>query len=246
MAKKNKEIEKLEHAFEARQELQNSVIDELKLQLQSLRKKVEKTIDVSSDPSKLIEFHDEISKKCLRKNSNDSTGSSCSSALILPRLSTVYRGETVWRINSFSKKLKKISAGTYDEPSRSEPFTAGTHGYRLSLWGYLNGRGKSSGKYLSLFIRVLASEVDAILPWPIKPCYTFCLASQDPDPSKRLDFVRIRDLSVKHKGISRPQKDDKSYIVGFDDFILHEELEKKNFLVDDTLFIKCNVEISQF
>ncbi|XP_002164239.2 TNF receptor-associated factor 4 isoform X1 [Hydra vulgaris] len=192
---------------------------------------------------KLIDLHDEIPKKLCKKKSNDGSESTYSSSLTLPRMPTVYKGETVWRINSFSKKLKKISAGTYEEPSRSEPFSTGAHGYRLAIWAYLNGRGKCSGKYLSLFIRVLASEVDAILPWPVKPCYSFCLLSQDPDPSKRLDFIRIRDLTVKHVGISRPQKDDKSFIVGFDDFIHHDELVEKNFLADDTLFIKCNVEI---
>ena len=89
----------------------------------------------------------------------------------------------------------------------------------------------------------MAGEFDPVLPWPIKPCYTFYLLSQDPDPNKRMDLVRVRDLSIKHSGISRPLKDDKSIIVGFDDFIIHEDIEQKNYLMDDSLFLKVVVEI---
>ena len=71
----------------------------------------------------------------------------------------------------------------------------------------------------------------------------FYLISQSSDANKRLDLVRVRDLSIKHGGISKPQKDDKSIIVGFDDFIVHEDIEKKEFLHEDSLFIKCVVEI---
>jgi len=178
--------------------------------------------------------------------SSKQNGLQDSAPCLLTRVTTVHRASVYWRINAFAKKLKKISSKQFDEPSRGEPFTTGTYGYRLNPWAYLNGRGKGEGKCLSLYLRVTAGEWDPILTWPIKPCYTFYLISQHPDPNKRLDLVRVRDLSLKQQGgINRPQKDDKTVIVGFDDFIKHEDIEKKHFLVDDSIFIKCVVEIPQ-
>ncbi|XP_057307978.1 TNF receptor-associated factor 5-like isoform X1 [Hydractinia symbiolongicarpus] len=254
---KNEELEKLQNTFEVQKELQASVVDELRFQMQSIRNKFDTSRNHlvengATSPSKLppsnpklVALSEDSPKRVLRKNSDDSTGTTGSSPCLLSRLNTIHRGEIVWRINGFTKKLKKIQSGSYDDPSRSEPFTTGPFGYRLSLWAYLNGRGKGDKKCLSLYVRVMAGEFDPVLNWPIKPCYTFYLISQDSDSNKRLDLVRVRDLSIKHNGISRPHKDDKSIIVGFDDFIVHEDIEKKNFLLDDSLFIKCVVEVPQ-
>ncbi|KAL9969351.1 hypothetical protein ACROYT_G021555 [Oculina patagonica] len=50
---------------------------------------------------------------------------------------------------------------------------------------------------------------------------------------------------VRRKGIDRPGRDERAIIVGFDDFIKHEELEAGNFLVDDTLFIRVLVDMPE-
>ena len=252
---KKKEIETLKETMEAQNELQASINDEIRFQMQSLRHKIDNSKKVENGPTspnksplmnspKLISLTEET-KKVLRKNSDDSTGTTGSIPCLLSHSNTVHRGEIIWRVNAVSKKLKKIQSGSYEDPSRSEPFSTGPHGYRLSVWAYLNGRGKGAGKCLSLYIRVMAGEFDPVLFWPIKPCYTFYLISQNPDTHKRLDLVRVRDLSIKHNGIFRPKKDDKSVIVGFDDFIIHEDMEKKHFLFDDSLFLKCVVDIPQ-
>lgn len=255
---KNAEIDKLEVAMETQKEFQASVVDELRFQIQSLRNKMDSgnrnstlndnsrnhtnsSGNISSGKQPLSELSP---KKLVRNNSQDSVSSTGSSPCLLSRISTPHRAEFIWRINSFTKKLKKIRSNSYDDPSRSAPFTTGPHGYRLSMWAYLNGRGKGEDKCLSLYVRLMAGEYDPVLTWPAKPCYTFYLISQSSDPNKRLDLVRVRDLSIKHGGIARPGKDDKSIIVGFDDFIVHEEIEKKEFLLDDTLFIKCVAEIN--
>jgi len=256
--KRNEELEKFKSSLEAKTELQASVIDELRFQMQSMRNKID------SNRGMLIEngnpasparnhlassgkqpLHEVMSpKKLLRNNSEDSVTSTGSNPCLMSRVSTPHRAEFMWRINAFTKKLKRIRSNSYDDPSRSEAFMTGPHGYRLSMWAYLNGRGKGVDKCLSLYVRVMAGEYDPILSWPIKPCYTFQLISQCQDANKRLDLVRVRDLSIKHGGIARPQKDDKSVIVGFDDFVVHEDVEKKEYLLDDSLFIKCVVEIS--
>ncbi|MCP4477370.1 MAG: hypothetical protein GY818_04695 [Planctomycetaceae bacterium] len=175
-----------------------------------------------------------------RLYSEDSPTSSVNSLFIRP---TQHRAELVWRISSFSRKLRKIQSGAHEDPYISEPFTTGPFGYRVSVWVYLNGRGKGASNSISVYVRLISGEFDPVLVWPIKPVYTIMLLDQNRDAGLRRNHIRTRDLSVKHAGIDRPKKEDKSVIVGFDDFINHEELEKNNYLVEDAIFIRILVEI---
>lgn len=247
------ETKSFRNGLEAKIELQASTIDELRFQVQSIRNKIDSkrlTTDTpNASPARTVnnkssEHHLSPSKKIMFQNSSqDSLSSTGSNPSLMSRSSLPpQRAEFVWRINAFTKKLKRVQSNTYDEPSRSEPFTTGPNGYRLSMWAYLNGRGKGLDKCLAVYVRIMAGEYDPILQWPVKPCYTFQLISQAQEANKRLDLVRVRDLSIKHNGIMKPQKDDKSIIVGFDDFIVHEDIEKKEYLADDSLFIRCIVE----
>ena len=259
MADKNKEIENLKRTLEAHNESHGAVADELRFQIRSLRNKLDlaknsnggnsngtmdnntENVSQKSKAPAILESHHHMLK---RQNSADSVTSLNSNPCFSSHVNTTQHGEITWRINGFNKKLKRIGTGQYEDPIRSEPFTTGPSGYRLSAWAYLNGRGKGAERYISVYIRVTAGEYDPVLQWPIKPAYTFCLMSQDPDVGRRLDLTRVRDLAVKHSGIYRPQKDDKTIIVGFDDFVMHEDLEKKHYLLDDSLFLKVSVDIS--
>lgn len=249
---RNKEIERLRMTLEAHNESQAAIADELRFQIQSLRNKFDgkgplENGDIrksNKSPAGNAHLHKgESPRISRRKNSIESAYSTNSSPYLMSQPCVTHHGEITWRINAFTKKLKRITAGNYDDPSRSEAFTTGACGYRLSGWAYLNGRGKGQGQCLSVYIRVMAGEYDPILAWPIKPCYTFHLISQEEDANKRFDLVRVRDLSIKHSGIYRPLKDDKTIIVGFDDFVLHEDIEKKNYLLDDSLFLRIVVDI---
>ena len=260
LAQMRDEMRSLRNGLEAKSELQASNIDELRFQVQSIRNKMDSKQRLANDTSANtsspmhqrtvnkpagIDPHLSPTKKIMFQNSSqDSLSSTGSNPCLMSRTALLpQRAEYVWRINAFPKKLKRVQSNAYDEPSRSEAFTTGPNGYRLSMWAYLNGRGKGQDKCLAVYVRVMGGEYDPILPWPVKPCYTFQLISQAQDPNKRLDLVRVRDLSIKHSGIARPQKDDKSVIVGFDDFIVHEDIEKKEYLLDDSLFIRCIVEM---
>lgn len=160
-------------------------------------------------------------------------------------------GELVWRISSFSRRLQRVQSGRGDDPMTSEPFYSSAFGYKIAVWAYINGRGKEEGTCLSLYACVMSGEYDAVLHWPIRPRYTFCLLDQNPDTEARKDLTRMRKVhdfkrdDVRRKGIDRPGRDERAIIVGFDDFAKHEELEAGNFLVDDTLFIRVLVDISE-
>ena len=147
-------------------------------------------------------------------------------------------GELVWRISNFSRRLQRVQSGRGEDPMTSEPFYTSAFGYKIVVWAYINGRGKETGRSLSLYACVLCGEYDAVLSWPIKPRYTFSLLDQNPDPEARKDLTRTRKVhdfkrdDVRRKGIDRPGRDERAIIVGFDDFVRHEELEAGNFSAD--------------
>lgn len=242
LAESNKVADKLE----LQREYQAQVNDELRLQIHGIKGKIDHSKASVTDKPSPMSFSPLLIKKSdgerKRLNSEESPGSSLNSLFHRP---AQHRAELVWRISSFSRKLRKIQSGAHEDPFISEPFTTGPYGYRVSVWVYLNGRGKGASNSLSIYVRIMSGEFDPVLIWPIKPIYTFMLLDQTADASQRRHHIRVRDLSVKHGGIDRPKKEDKSVIVGFDDFIVHEELEKNNYLVDDTFFIRVIVDIPE-
>ncbi len=237
-----KEAKKIDGKLELQREYQAQVNDEIRLQVHGIKSKIDGKQTEKIPPMNL-------SPLLIKKNDNEKTRhfsegisptSSVNSLFFRP---VQHRAELVWRINSFSRKLRKIQSGAHEDPYISEPFTTGPFGYRVSVWVYLNGRGKGASNSISVYVRIISGEFDPVLVWPIKPVYTFMLLDQNHDASQRHNHTRTRDLSIKHGGIDRPKKEDKSVIVGFDDFINHEELEKKNFLVDDSIFIRVLVDV---
>ena len=166
-------------------------------------------------------------------------------------------GEHLWIIRNYSRRLRRIQLGKSDDPIRSDPFYTGSPGYRLCIWVYLNGRGKSLGSAISVYGKVMVGDFDPILPWPIRPQFTFTLYEQNCADREPKDIVRRRrvheikrdhdeknGISRAQGGIPRPLADDKSIIVGFDNFVTHEELHTCGFLKGDNIFLKVEVEIS--
>ena len=167
---------------------------------------------------------------------------------------TSHNGHLIWKVSDVMKKLTRVKSGFSEGTVVSPPFQTGEYGYRMNGWLYLNGRGKMLGKYLSLYVCILVGDYDAILKWPIKPSYTLTLMDQNGDTKMRYDHIRVRrvidiagrgaNVISQYGGIPRPNDCTKALIVGFDDFISHDRLLDRSYLVDDTLFIKIDANIS--
>jgi len=167
--------------------------------------------------------------------------------------SNSHKGHTIWRVTDVTKKLARVKTGSQDGTVVSPPFQTGEYGYRMNGWLYLNGRGKMTGQYLSLYVCVLVGDFDPILKWPIKPSYTMTLIDQNGDIKKRQDHVKVRrvidiagrgaNVISQYGGIPRPSDCTKALIVGFDDFISHEKLLERRYLSDDTLFINIEADV---
>ncbi len=163
------------------------------------------------------------------------------------------KGHIIWKLGGITRKLTRIHAGASEGVLVSEPFYSGAFGYKMAAWLYLNGRGDFRGKGMSVYVCPLSGEYDAILPWPIRPIFTFTLVDQNPEVSNRHDHTKMRrtpeiakkgdTLLSSRGGIPRPQNGTKSFIIGFDDFISQAELSQGCYIVDDTLFLKVEAEI---
>ena len=176
------------------------------------------------------------------------------SSPILSPVHEKHTGQIVWRITGITRKVTRIHAGSSDNITISEAFYSGPYGYKMAAWVYLNGRADFQGKGISVYVCPLCGEYDAILPWPIKPIYTFTLIDQHPDPSKKRNHVKVRNIVEVSKkgdtalagrgGIPRPRQGNKSFIIGFDDFITQTELASSKYIVEDTMFLKVKAEIN--
>ena len=164
-----------------------------------------------------------------------------------------HTGQIIWRVTGITRKVTRIHAGSSDNVAISEPFYSGPYGYKMAAWVYLNGRADFQGRGISVYVCPLCGEYDAILPWPIKPIYTFALIDQNPDPNKKRDHVKVRNIVEISKkgdtalaskgGIPRPKQGGKSFIIGFDDFISQTELASSKYILEDTMFLKVTAEI---
>eukprot|EP00795_Rhopilema_esculentum_P017730 gene17730-9395_t len=172
----------------------------------------------------------------------------------IPRSPTnKHTGQIIWKITGITRKVTRIHAGASDNVSVSEPFYSSSYGYKMAAWVYLNGRADFRGKGISVYVCPLCGEYDAILPWPVKPVYTFTLIDQNPDPELRRNHTKVRnvveiskkgDTALSNKGgIPRPQHGRKSFIIGFDDFISQAELASSKYILDDTMFLKVEAQI---
>lgn len=165
---------------------------------------------------------------------------------ILPKRNCT--AEYILPIRDVRNQLEKTKVGCIEDPIISEPFYTGMLGYKLSIWVYLNGRGKSYGNWISVYARVMSGDHDNILSWPIRPTYTFSLLDQSDNEKEHIVRKRtvndIRRDGRRREGLARPELGERSVIVGFDDFIAHGQLEKGKYVVDDCLYIKLDASIA--
>ena len=61
----------------------------------------------------------------------------------------------------------------------------GPYGYKMRLELHPNGRNDGLNTHLSIFVRLMKSEYDGILPWPFDKKVTITLIDQQPCPKLR-------------------------------------------------------------
>ena len=143
----------------------------------------------------------------------------------------------LWPVTNFWEKVSKAKNG---EKIRidSDFFYLGLHGYKMKLILYPNGCTEVVNAHISLFCALMKGQYDAILRWPFRYKGKLTLIDQNPDLKQRQNYSK--SLTPGPKSIQRPKSEENAGW-GFGAFLSHEELRKNSYVVDETLFIKFEV-----
>ena len=146
----------------------------------------------------------------------------------------------VWKIDNFSNLLRQAKTGESLVFS-SDPF-CGTEscGYKLRMKMYPNGSRPGKNTHVLVYIFVMKSEYDAMLPWPFKKKVTFTLIDQQEDPVERKSVTLSLMPGDVPGNFARPIQEENTGR-GFNEFISHEKLDSRRYLVDDTLFLQVEI-----
>ena len=146
-----------------------------------------------------------------------------------------------WKIENFSNLLRQAKTGETLFFS-SNPF-CGTEscGYKLKVRIDPNGFGSGKNTHLSVHIYVMKGKYDAILPWPFKKKVTITLIDQQEDLNKRENVIMSFIPGNSPQSFARPTQEENSAGYGYPEFISHEKLHSRRYLVDDTLFLQTEI-----
>ena len=199
-------------------EVRNSFVSELRAREEEISQlKVSVTKLEKQLRSKSAELEDRDFRLSLLENSN-------------------HDGTMIWKIPQFNQRKADAENGKYTSIF-SLPFYTGRYGYKMCLRLYIMGDGIGKGTHLSLFFVVMRGEFDNILQWPFTHKVTFKLINQ----AGGRDIVDSFQPDPLSSSFRKP-KSDMNIASGCPRFVSHTELERGGFIVDDTIFIKCNID----
>jgi len=110
----------------------------------------------------------------------------------LQRLSLNQTGTLIWKIADYSAKMAEAKSRDGMELV-SPAFYTSQYGYKLQASVFLNGNGAGEGSHMSVYIKILPGEYDALLRWPFAHSVSFTLFDQSSVPEK----VRDRSTTTK-------------------------------------------------
>lgn len=141
----------------------------------------------------------------------------------------------IWKIKDFSKMYSIAKRGLETEIESGYFFT-GPNGYKLRVLMYPNGCSAGKNTHISVYLYILRGKYDAALPWPFRKTVTFTLIDQR--SMHRQNYVQTLSCDGgSDKVFARPVSFSNSGY-GFPAFISHEELRRRSYIVDDTLFLQ--------
>ena len=151
---------------------------------------------------------------------------------------STFNGSFLWKIPEVSKRREDARTGKYTSIF-SLPFYSSRYGYKMCLRLYILGDGIGKGTHMSLFFVVMKGEFDNILQWPFTHKVTFKLINQ----CGSRDIMDIFQPDPLSSSFQKP-KSDMNVASGCPRFVSIKELLQEGFIVDDTIFIKVEVDTS--
>lgn len=128
----------------------------------------------------------------------------------------------------------------------SQPFFIEPYGYKMCIAICPNGN-PAQNTHLSVFVHLLRSNNDDLLPWPFKQKVEFVLVDQQDDPTLRKNIkAAISPKKMPHlreSAFAMPKRSSYRNTVGFgyNNFISHIDLKKRLYIRDDTILVQLEV-----
>ena len=145
-----------------------------------------------------------------------------------------------WKIGGFQEILRRAKTGDSSD-IYSDPFDTGEKcSYKFRMRLSPNGNGEGENTHLSLFLANIEGEYDAILQWPFPKEVTLTLIDQQEKLDDR-QSVSYTLTGTEEVWNSRPVKG-KDARWGFSEFVSHDELQRRAYIIDDTIFIQAKFE----
>ena len=149
----------------------------------------------------------------------------------------------IWKIQHFSEVLRLAKAREKCKIESIPFYTDRTesYGYKLRVWIYPNGDRIRVNTHLSVYITLMEGDYDAILPWPFNKRVNFTLIDQQEDQVERENVTLHLIAGNYPKSFGRPAKNTTTIGCGFPEFVSHDKLHSRRYIVDDTLFLQVEV-----
>ncbi|XP_020612122.1 TNF receptor-associated factor 1-like isoform X1 [Orbicella faveolata] len=187
--------------------------------------------DTQETTTRLMEKLDNLQRRFEERNINEEIVMARNESLEFPRA-------FLWKVDNFIENLRQATAGRHR--LASTPFYTERYGYKLRLSIVPNGDGRGKNTHLSVFIIVMKGEYDTILTWPFKKEVKFTLIDQQEDPVERQNVIRKLTGNSLKSNYDRPIGGENKGR-GFPEFITHEKLHSRRYILDDTLFLQVEV-----
>ena len=94
--------------------------------------------------------------------------------------------------------------------------------------------------YMGVYIMLMRSDHDGMLPWPFKETLAFSVIDQQDDKQCRIDDVKVLDPEGEVQ-FQRPQQDQNEGF-GYNKFISHSKLRTRKYIKDNTMYIQVQVQ----
>ncbi|KAI5697334.1 hypothetical protein M8J75_008802 [Diaphorina citri] len=154
----------------------------------------------------------------------------------LNKVTLNYSGTLIWKITDYSLKCQESIE------LLSPSFYTSQFGYKLQVSLFLNGNGAGEGTHVSVYIKLLPGEYDALLKWPFSHSVSFTLFDQSEKP---VNVVESFVPDPTWENFQRPSKQPDSLGFGFPRFVSLDTIRKRQFLKDDAIFIRVKVDPSK-
>ena len=151
---------------------------------------------------------------------------------------TSYSGTFIWKIPEVQRRKGEARSGR-TVSLYSAPFYTSRHGYKMCLRLYMDGDGSGKGTHLSFFLTLMRGEYDALLSWPFRQTVTLMLLDQD----KQKDIFQSFRPDPSSSSFQRPINE-MNVASGCPKFAPLSIMDNPSYVKDDTMFMKCRVDIT--